>query len=167
MKQHRYIYGLEWNTKLRKMRDSIDESEARKRFHTGPWFSIAKFEHDDQVIPTFSIELQANAKVARVVFYDSAGSVVKIHDFTFVNDQLFLDNTVKYTYSAKGFHRMNETATVVTINYTPEGIGHITTDDVSRPDIERTSYENVDVSSNWEPVPKFGEWESLGRRDRT
>jgi hypothetical protein len=57
-------------------------------------------------------------------------------------------NTIHYIYKEDG------AAVVYTYRYTPTGC--VTTE------VERL----IDVSANWEPYPKFGEYESIIRLDR-
>ncbi len=60
-----------------------------------------------------------------------------------------------------------DASVVETSTYTPEGLVHVTTDDTSKPTVSEEDYRNVDVSEHWEPIPEFGQWESLGRYKRS
>lgn len=163
-----YVYGKVWNQTLRKMRDPISETVARQRFETGPWFSVARLRTDILGIPIWSIELEPHGEVAKVLFYNTVGSIEKSHTFQRTSERLFMEKSIKYHYPDDScFARMNEADIVTVINYQPDGITYVTTDDITRPDIERTSYEGVNITPNWEPMPKFGDWESLARRDRS
>ena len=168
MNNAKFVYGKEWNEKLRKMSQPISEDEARSRFVNGPRFSVAKLPYEDAGVPFYSMEIEPNLSAVNVIFYDEFGSISKLHGFRRIGGQLFQDSSVSYVYADRNrLNRMNDAIILKTVDYDPAGVGRITTDDKSQPTIERVSYDNVDISDNWEAIPEFGNWDSLGRRDRS
>jgi hypothetical protein len=59
-----------------------------------------------------------------------------------------------------------EAAKVENIFFQPYGYSHVRLNNKSSDNIEISEYRDVPVDSDWEPVPKFGEWRSAARYQR-
>jgi hypothetical protein len=118
-------------------------------------------------IPDYVLEVMPRAEEVKAFFYDGAGSVWMIYDFTKQEQRLFLSEITCYTYPSNGeFHRRSEALGIETISYTPEGVAHQRIDDKTRPEIEAIDRDSVDVTSHWRNIPEFGYWAPLGRLER-
>jgi hypothetical protein len=168
---NRYVYGRAWSHVTWDIGE-IPEAEARVRFASDDeddWFSVAAFTEgvSDDGIPEYVLEMMPKATDAKVRFFDLSRSLRFVYEFGRVGDALFLDTIREYTYPDDGVQRrQNEAGVVETLRYTPEGLVHQRKDDTSKPTVEEADYRDVDVSSHWEPIPEFGQWDSIARFDR-
>lgn len=81
-------------------------------------------------------------------------------------ERLFLEAITSYTYPDMTNHyARNECIQIVSMFYKTDGVVEVETNDKSRPKVSVVHYRDVDVSAHWEPIPAFGNWESLGRFD--
>ena len=159
------------------MIDSVAEAEARRRYQSGPWFTVAvgddlavspsEARNGKQGIPEFSLELEPGASVVNTHFYDVNGSLWLIYHFKAVDARLFLAEVVRYEYPySPRFYRQNESTMIETISYTPDGVTMQAEHDTVSKRRRVTERDQVDVAPHWEPVSEFGNWAGLGRLDR-
>ncbi len=168
---NRYVYGRAWNPISWDVGD-IPEAEAGVRFASDDeddWFTVAAFAEGvaDDGIPEYVMEMLPKAEYVKVQFYDLSRSLRFIYGFRKLDDAMFLDSIVEYTYPDDGIQRRrNECSVVEMLDYKPDGLVHQYKNDKSKPTVEEADYRGVDVSSHWEPIPQFGQWDSIARFDR-
>lgn len=147
----------------------VTETEARVLYVSDSrddWFSVIAFADDvpDAGVPEYSIEIVPPAKFFRVHFYDQAKSLRFVYDFDTIEGRLFLENITEYTYSdTSRMRRRNESLVTESLTFKPDGTMHQRKNDKAKDYIEEADYRGTDVSSHWENVPAFGEWESIAR----
>jgi hypothetical protein len=81
------------------------------------------------------------------------------------NTRLFLAEVTLWTYP-EGAVFLFEASIVETISFREDGCVKQTIDDSSADSIKVFEYSGVPVHTNWEPIPIFGDWTSVARRDR-
>lgn len=170
----RYEYAGYWVVAVSGTRanDPYTEEEARKLFassNTDDWFSVAAFKDDlpNTAIPEFTLEVLPHAEFIKVFFYDQHRSIRFIYGLRTTGDKLFLEYTTQYTYPDDShYHERNESSVIESFRFEPGGTVQHRINDKSKPTIQVSDRRPVDVSSNWEPVPGFGQWGHLARFDR-
>jgi hypothetical protein len=101
-----------------------------------------------------------------VWFSDEEGRRDLHYAFTRVDDRrLFLSEATLWTYP-DGAAFLFEASVVEAISFRVDGCVKQTIDDSSADSIKVFEYSGVPVHTNWEPVPTFGDWTSVARRDR-
>jgi hypothetical protein len=163
-------YFKRWNGIQDRPLNPMSEKVAAKRFESGPWFSVALTDDprfgDHGVVPDALLELEPQARVVKVYHFTPAGSVATIYIFDRQGDRLFLSQAFHYTYADDQQHTLMDSTVVSSFDFDQDGTVTIRDDDTSRPTISSSERRGVDLSSNWEPVPAFGDWASLSRRER-
>lgn len=168
---NRYVYGRAWNPISWDVGD-MTEAEARRRFASDDdddWFSVAAFAEGvpDDGIPEYVMELLPKAEYVNVQFFDPSRSLRFVYGFRKHGDAIFLDNIVEYTYPDDGMQRrVSESSVMESLSYRPDGLVHQQKEDSSKSTVEEADYRDVDVSSHWEPIPEFGQWDAIARFDR-
>lgn len=166
-----YAYCREWNDAQWAPIDPISADEARLRFDGGvteslQWFSVVARRdgvHDDGPVE-FVLEVLPHADYVKVKFFEVSHSLGLSFGFTKVEGRLFLDEIVQYTYDdGASYHLESEASVIDASSFVTDGLVHRTVDDTSKPTVLEEDYRGVDVSAHWEPIPEFGQWESLGR----
>jgi hypothetical protein len=177
------VYGSRWNSTMRFMIDTVSEDEARRRFTNGPWFSVAigdglatSAEQSRAAtaanialpVPEFTLELEPGPSDVNTFFYNEQGSIVAIYQFRRHDEQtLFLHEAVFYFYPDEPrYFGQNECLVVDSVEFHLDGTSRSEHNDRSKPMIDVTDRCDVDLAMNWEPIPTFGDWTSLGRADR-
>ncbi|MFH5877744.1 hypothetical protein [Arthrobacter sp. NA-172] len=168
----KYVYGQRWHPTRNQPTEALDEAEAMARFNgersKPDWFTVAAFVEDatPEQVPEFYAEITPHGAYAAVYFIDPFGSIHYIFGFRKTGKQLFLEDITAYAYPDMTKHyNQNECAKVVSMYYKTDGVVEVETIDKSQPDISVVHSKDVDVSAHWEPIPAFGDWESLGRFD--
>ena len=171
----KFEYGRQWSSGRWRLTQPMDESQARLRFDgkvSAPhdWFSVAAWRDG---VPTdgpveFVLEVKPRADFVGVHFYDLDRRLEVVFGFRKHGESLFRESIVEYTYPSDGSYFLQGDASMVeTSRYGVDGTLNYIVNDVSRPTIREEDYRNVDVSEHWEPIPEFGQWESLGRYKRS
>lgn len=168
----KYVYGQSWHPTRNQPTEALDEAEALARFNgerSNPdWFTVAAFADDatSEQVPEFYAEITPHGAYAAVYFIDPFGSIHYIFGFRKTGEQLFLEDITAYTYPAMAkYYGQDECTKVVSYFYKTDGTARVRIDDDAAPDISYMDVKDVDVSAHWEPIPVFGDWESLGRFD--
>ncbi len=160
----RETYGLDWNFRHHRPIDALTEEEARSRYQSGEHVVIAV---GAPLRPEVVIEVHWNNQYLGVWFFDNLGRQATKFQFTrYGNDRLFLNSVTAWKYpgdTARGLHM-----SILVDEFTFETDGRavrIIKDDIAQETVtqQRTG---VDVSTNWEPVPTFGDWASIARFER-
>lgn len=181
------VYGERWNSTMRFIIDRISVDDARKRYRDGPWFGVAMGNglctSADEArvaetagallpVPEFCLELEARARDVRAFFYDERNSVTILHDWGVIGDQLFLESVVRYYYPNQSrFHAQNESLKIWSVSFKPDGTARVNTRLPPPPGaFVRTNdfveHRDVPLDNHYLPIPEFGDWATLGHRDR-
>jgi hypothetical protein len=158
----RTVYCYDWNRQLQQPRDVYTEDEARARHDAGQLYSQLTF--DDNDVLRRKVRLRLEAQSARVDHRDERGRTTLSYGFYGIEDgRIFLNEVFISAYAddgAKAFattsYRFSRDGTLV-IN---EGLPGQGTPARNR----RTKLK--DLSILWEPVPAFGDYESIARVER-
>jgi len=165
-----FHYFERWNFLQDRPIDPLTEADARDRYDSGPWFSVA-LSSDPQfgergVLPEALLEVEPKADAVKAYFFTPAGSVALVYWFRREGDRLFLAQTLQYHYDDEAKHRRSESVLTSTFSFSPDGSVTIRDDDKSQQTVQSSERSGVDVSSNWDVVPEFGAWRRLSRRER-
>jgi hypothetical protein len=183
------VYGQEWNEDLRFMIDVVDVEKARKRFEVGPWFSVAAgaglYTSADDAraagaggvalpVPEFSVGVVPGPTDFEVYFYDEHGSITIIHQWRAVGDQIFFHDATFYIYPEAPRHYVqNESSLLRSVTFKADGTNRETiTEQLSvgieplRKRVVTIDRDDVPLDDHYLPIPEFGDWAALGRRDR-
>ncbi len=171
---NRYLYGRAWNHKRLVLGGLISEDEARQRYADGSeddWFTVGAYADGvpDDGVPEFTLEVAPKGVFARTSFYDQIYRAR--HSFTFRQqenaDALFLVEITDWTYADDDVYVPRNKCLVMTnYRYRPDGTMHWYRSHKVANRIEEADYRDIDVSTHWEPVPEFGQWESIARFNR-
>lgn len=185
-------YGTGWSEKYRLVLKPMTEDEARARYEAGDKVKIAcgeepltaevpddlDLEGDEPAVWTLLAELRRSTRepsqpdIVEVEFFNFWGTREATYYFRLQDDgRLFLTNVDEYEFTDNSrFVRGNDWAVLVQHEFRPDG----TSATVVRrslsdggTDVTRTEYAGGEFSSHWEPVPAWGDWASITRRDRS
>jgi hypothetical protein len=181
------VYGRRWNDRMRFMIDPIDPEVAHGRFDNGGGFTVAvgrglatSVEQARETaaaglqlpVPDYAIEMDTQWVAFSSYFFSDAGSVFAIYNFRRVTAEwLFLSSVTGYVYPDQASYWAPYQATTVTgFRYTMDGFSREETETAGRDMLDIIDRRDVPIDHHWEPYPKFGHWNSLGRdrrRDRS
>jgi hypothetical protein len=170
-----FVYGQRWNDPMRFIIDAISEKQARVRFRTGPYFTVAKgkdllvdFEQADRVglaaeVPEYSLDMTAGAENIRANFYTTGGSIGAIYSWRQEKDRMFLHQVSVYQYpDDEAYYRQGQSLIFTDISFTLDGFSKTYIDDKSKSMIDLEDRCEVPLDAHWEPIPTFGEWDAFG-----
>lgn len=186
------IYGSRWNNGFSMMLGAVSESVAREHYDQGLTISIASgvaelaaarpddlaFEGEQPAEWSLYTELSRSVRrpsqpdVAMVEFYNFWGSREATYYFYRQEDgRLFLQQVNEYDFADDtAFAEDNEWSVLTEHAFRPDGYSSVVVrrelPDGST-DVEMTEYSGGDFSTHWEPVPAWGDWASITRRDRS
>jgi hypothetical protein len=143
----------------------IDEATARTRHRPGAKDHYAVALGDPvQVV----VEVNRELSYVGVVFPDRLMRPSIEFSFYGEGDRLFLSHISEREYAGDGDADRNAKPTVGrSWTFGEDGSLRITTHNlVLKENLVETAKEPVDISSNWEPSPEFGDWASITRPDR-
>ncbi|MCL8015118.1 hypothetical protein [Streptomyces sp. AS02] len=159
-----WTYCEQWNNLTEKPMTPLTPEQAEARHASGELYTAVS-SPAEQSTPTLRVEMRLETGYASVIFMDESGRDTLDYTFTLINGSLFLETATSRSYGNSqergGYADADRTETY-----------EFTTDGVMQRAIEeeggesKESRHGVDVSSNWEPVPAFGAYASLIRRER-
>ena len=159
----RVTYCEQWNDRLRAPAGERSEEEARRLDAAGELYSVVL---GDPSSPDAEVQVYWKNSVLTVSFMDkSARRHVKYVFRKMDEKRLFLTDVTTWTYP-EGARFIFEATRIEHILFQPDGYSHKRVDDKSSDNIEISEYRDVPVDANWEPVPEFGDWESVTRYQR-
>ena len=165
-----YHYFARWNPILDQPMDSLSSDEAARRFEVGPWFSVGVSEDphfgQPRIIPSAILELEPRATAAAVWFYAIEGTVTLRYNFRQIHGRLFLTNAVTYDYADSRKHTLDESVQTENMHFNPNGDVVTHRRIKATQTVQKAEQHGVDVTGNWEEIPRFGEWDSLLRWER-
>jgi hypothetical protein len=160
-----WTYCEQWNNLTETPMNPLTPEQARARHASGQLYT-AVAAPDEHSVPALRVEMRLETGYSSVIFMDEYGRDALDYTFTLINGSLFLETATSYDYGDAqergGYADANRMESY-----------EFTTDGVMRRTVEvdgeesRESRDGIDVASNWEPVPDFGAYEGMARRDRT
>ncbi|NUP17115.1 MAG: hypothetical protein HOZ81_13600 [Streptomyces sp.] len=163
-----WTYCEQWNNLTETPMNSLTPEQARARHVSGELYTAVAFPAERSA-PALRVEMRLETGYASVIFMDEYGRDTLDYTFTLVNGSFFLETATSRNYGTSrergGYADADRTethefTTVGGLERTVEAQGE-TEDGESR-----ESRRGIDVAANWEPVPEFGAYGSLIRRER-
>jgi hypothetical protein len=152
-----------WSDPFYEPVDPMSADDAQVLDRQGEPYAVALGVPDS---PAVMIEVAWKKAHLGVWFTDEQGRQDLHYAFTKVADgRLFLAEVTSWTYS-DGSVFLFEASVVETISFRADGYVRHTIDGGSMNSTDVFEYSGIPVEANWEPVPTFGEWGSVARRDR-
>ncbi|MGH3973635.1 MAG: hypothetical protein ACRDS9_09940 [Pseudonocardiaceae bacterium] len=147
---------------------SADDAHSLYQRRPGPGVMVVG-GHEEPTDGTFSPDWVIGFGVGpgvRVVFYDPHGTVVRLVDYAGVDDRLWRQVTVDYTYASDARRWMqNEYLQEVKASVHPDGTGHLAvveaSDPTTLPSTSSTAIQAPVRDSYWLDRPEFGDWGRL------
>ncbi|WP_369637693.1 hypothetical protein [Nocardia sp. JMUB6875] len=129
-------------------------------------YTVAIFEARLKELPDCILEVSWGNDHLGAWFLDDEGRQVLNYGFQKLNDRLFLSNIVSYSYPNRSAESLSGANHVQFLTFSTDGTLREVTIDHDTSAREVVDRNGVDVSKLWEDLPRFGEWESLMRRER-
>lgn len=140
----------------------LSAEQARERHASGEPYAVTL---GDPKSPDAVIDVAWKGEYVGVWFLDEKVRRTVHFSFEVRGNTLFLAEVTNWKYP-EGAVLRNQANMIERVLYTPEGI--VTHQIIDKEATEKTTdkLSDVDVSINWEPVPDFGDWDSLAHFDR-
>jgi hypothetical protein len=155
-------YAERWNGHLGKAMRPLSEQDARRRHESGELYTVLLGDAD---APFAVLEVRLEADFVGVHFLDEQRR--KYLDYLFgrpaaarADGMLFLEQATHRVFDADG-QPLAGTLYV----FDPSGLVQVEEKDYAKREVERYKLEK-DLSANWEPIPEFGNYESIARIER-
>lgn len=117
-------------------------------------------------VPEAVIEIDWKNDFAGVWFFDEFGRQSLNYAFRRHDSRLFLFDVIEYTYPDDQAHGLANSSRTEELTFQTNGlVRSVITDDTIHQKVNEER-SGVDVAKHWEPVPQFGNWESLSRWNR-
>lgn len=159
----RVTYCVAWSDELREPTDPMPEQDARLLDGQGEPYTVVL---GDPNAPDAVIEVVWKNSFLGVSFVDEEGRTHTMYSFEKVDEnRLFMVEVGSWTYSENAQFEFDADV-VETVLFRPDGYVRRTVDANDSDKIEVTEYEDVPMDANWEPMPRFGHWETVARYDR-
>lgn len=160
-----WTYCETWNNLTEEPMNPLTAEDAYARHVSGQLYN-AVASSPGQPSPELRVGIRLETGYAAVTFMDEYGRDTLSYTFTLLNGWLFLETANTYGYGDSeergGYADADYTESY---DFTPNGVMEQTIE--SDGDESRESRNGIDVTSNWEPIPEFGAYDSLIRRERT
>jgi hypothetical protein len=160
-------YCHSWNSRRNRVGVALTEGEARARNASGEEF-IAVLRSAGGGQPVL-VTVSGETDVITVTFRDRHGRQNLKYWFGKVDgdERLFLRTVMFWEYPSDDPKlRQSEATKVEETAFRPDGyVKRVVIDSVEQ-EKETTEYNSVPVDGNWEPVPEFGDYWSIARRER-
>jgi len=160
----KWTYCEQWNRLTEAPMRPLTPEQARARHESGELYTAVPASEGGSA-PELRVELRLETGYASVVFMDEYARDELNYQFTLIDGSLFLKTARLYRYGAsqeRGGYA--DVESMETYRMTTDGVIQRTVEEGGVGTTE--SRYGIDVSKNWEPVPEFGEYASLIRRDR-
>lgn len=159
-----WTYCERWNRLTEIPMNPLNSRNAQAR-HAAGELHTAVASTTDHTSPQLRVHIRLETGYAEVIFMDEYGRDTLEYTFTLNSGSLFLETATSYTYgSSEERGGYADAEYMESYDFTPDGIMRRTVDSCGSESHE--CRYGVDVSSNWEPVPAFGAYASLIRRER-
>jgi hypothetical protein len=152
-----------WSDRLRAPVGQLSETAARLRDSRGQRYAFAV---GNPSAPDAEVTVHWQKSCLAVCFLDDAGRKQVRYVFTMIDEhRLFLANVIAWAYP-EGARFEFEATRIESILCKPGGYTRRKVEDRSSGTIGQAEYAGVPMYSNWEPVPRFGDWASVIRYER-
>jgi hypothetical protein len=156
-------YCRRWNFKRNRPIDPLTVEQARHRDEADELYTAVL---GDPAAPERVIEIVRPDHVG-VWFFDPQQRPSLNYLFRRTDERtMFLHNVTRWAYPNDDARMFSESNLIEEIEYEPGGIAHHEVQDQTAGEIKRTSYREVGLDVNVEPVPAFGDWTSIARYER-
>lgn len=158
-------YCERWNPLLREPIGLLSTEQARARHEAGELYSVLI---GDLAKPEALIEVRLERDYVGVWFFGES-STLRAVKYTFKctsADTLFMSKVGTWVYPEDADQDLRGAHTIDSIHYQVDGIVRHESRDTVSGQVTTSEYSGVDTGINEEPVPVFGQWDSLARRDR-
>lgn len=153
-----------WNSLTETPMRPLTPEQAKARHASGQLYTAVASPCGNSA-PELRVEMRLEAGYSAVIFMDELGRASLDYTFTLINGSLFLETATTYDYGdSQDRGGYAETERMETYEFTIGGIIRRTVE--ADGEEFRESRQGIDVSANWEPVPHFGAYDALIRRDR-
>lgn len=159
-----WTYCEEWNNLTEEPMDPLTPEQAHARHTSGDLYTAVLFA-DGNPSPELRVEVLLETAFTAVIFMDKLGRDELRYSFTVMNGALFLKTVRAYDYGESQEQGGYADAwRMESYDFTPDGIA-VQVVEVGD-EVSSESRRNIDVTGNWEPIPQFGAYDSLIRRER-
>jgi hypothetical protein len=179
------VYGNLWNNDLKLMIDPVSEEDARTIYEAGGEVMVAagraplsgvsadsdEEDPEDPEPAEWSLYAELDRGYVEVQFFSFFGTREATYGFDRQPDGLlFLTDVSEYEYERRTMDTGDDDwSTFTQYTFRPDGtseeVAHVRTADGGE-DVRRTERRGADLAEHWEPVPEFGRWDSITRRQR-
>lgn len=144
--------------------DVISKAAAKKRDVAGkPYLAVL----GEATRPDALVEVNWSQEYLGIWFLDEKLRRNASYAFRKIDDvRLFLEQITLYEYPERAEDDLYTAEKVTIFAYEEDGVAHEIISDAKAGTEETISRSNVPLNINWEPVPEFGDWESISRWDR-
>jgi hypothetical protein len=152
-------YARRWNLVLGKPLDPVSEQEARRLDEAGDFYLV--------VFDGGYVQVNWAERALAVYFLDERTRPWLCYTFVRLDeDRMFMESVLRWEYPDETARAMTGATLTEELRYRQDGVvEREVRDDVAR-EVRRQTITDVSVDINWEPVPRFGEWDSVVRQDR-
>ncbi|GAA1376875.1 hypothetical protein [Catellatospora chokoriensis] len=160
------VYCRRWNFRRHEPVEPLTADEAQARDAAGEPYTVVPAAPRSGV-PDVVIEIAWENGHAGVWFFDAYGRQCLHYSFRRSGEQLFLGGMTTWEYPDAGAATLSGATCVSWFEFREDGgARRVISDDTAQ---QRTVEDRtgVDVSTQWEPVPGFGKWDSLARWSRS
>jgi hypothetical protein len=158
-------YCYRWNSRRASPGTPISEEEARERDATGEEYT-AIVPRPGHPYPVLVTVVWKNS-FCSTSFLDDFGRRCAKYSFTKVEGRLFLSEIHLHEYpdDTPGLKLSAATRIEHMVFRTDGHVRRVTTDHGKHEKITN-DYSDVSMDANWEPIPEFGDWDSIARFER-
>ncbi|WP_367046159.1 hypothetical protein [Streptomyces sp. Je 1-332] len=159
-----WTYCEDWNTLTEESMGPLKPEEAQARHASGELYTAVARPAETSA-PELRVHIRLETGYAAVVFMDGYGRTSFEYTFTILNGALFLETVTFYDYgdsTERGGYADSER--MESYDFNPDGI--VVQEIEIGDDVSSESRRGIDMSSNWEPIPPFGAYDSLIQRQR-
>lgn len=163
------VYCHSWNFRRRRVGIPLTEAEARARDAAGEAF-MAVVPAPTDPYPVLVDVVRQNRHIA-VTFLDRHGRPSLKYHFDEVDRSsaptMFLRGVYLWGYPSDDPRlRLSQSSRLETYTYREDGYARRVVVDEIEHYKDTTEWSEVPVGTNWEPVPSFGDYRSIARRER-
>jgi hypothetical protein len=156
-------YSRRWNLVLHKPLDPISEQQARQLDEAGDYYTVA-FTQDTT---SGYLEINWTERYLAVYFLDEQHRPGLCYTFTRLDqDRMFMNSVLRWEYPDDQARAMTGANLTEELRYQQDGVVDREVRDDTAHEVRRQTITDVNLDINWEPVPQFGQWDSVTRLDR-